>query len=392
VSTGFINSVDKITGGFLDSDEKAKFGQDSQDSASGSAPNSISGKYKELISGKNKGIGPKMWFTEGSDWYKVFGYRFSIAYVDPNKPGGDIESALSLHAVLSNSSSEGSGDPFGLESNTIDAPLSNKKPNKNIKWAHFTLPIPPSNIVTKPVFASRATATLGGVVEETSQVKFWLNSMSGTTGTSLSRVADDRNTRNHMADKFREAIETTGLLAGVFAGANDLVNKFGGIADTAVDGFNAFKEGDVAGGLGAVTGAINNTLTPSIPYSKSAVDNRSNGFVEAQELQKFFFMYNSLKGRYPKNFALVFTNFKTDQSFRCIVKDFQLLQSSENPYLWKYNIGLQCWNVRTSKELFLDTSGSEPFDRFGSGGDLKAVNTLTSNQLLGVFSNIKTLF
>ena len=384
-----VNSVDTVSGGLLDDLGLASSNQPTNiDKDSGTAPSTVSGMYRDLISKKK--IAPKIWYTEGSDWYKVFGYRFSIAYIQPGKPGANIDNSLNiLKSSAQTGKSPGSGSPFS-PANLLGAAkqaVGSGDETTPVKWFHFTLPIPPQQLVSKPIIPSKVTATLGGVVEETSQVKFWINSMSGTTGTSMSRLAEDVYKREKMASKYRDVIETTGLLAGAAAGLNQAFNKIGDVVNTAAGAAQAFASGDFAGGVGGVTGAINNALTPPIPYSKSGVDNRTNGFVEAQELQKFFFMYSALKARYPKNFALLFTNFKTDQSWRCIVKDFQLQQSAENPYLFKYNINLQCWDIRRSRDMFAGTDAAEPFDRFGAGGDLAPVNTLSSTQMLGAFSS-----
>lgn len=330
---------------------------------SGTAATDAETLFNSYIEGAK--VGRKLWYIDAQDWYKVFGYRFSIAYVDPSKPNGNIDEALNI-----NSGEENLGP---------------------VSWKHFTLPIPPSQLVVKPVFPSRVTSTLGGVVEETSAVKFWMVSMAGTTGTSISRLKEDQHSRVKMASKFREAIETTGLLAGVSANINSAVSKFGGIADGLINAGQSLASGDIAGALGGVTGSLNNALLPPIPYNSSAVDNRANGFTEAQELQKFFFIYNALKGKHPKNFALMFTNFKTDQSWRCVIKDFSLQQSAENPYLYRYSISLQCWDVRASKDLF-GSSSRASFDRFAPGGDLGPVNTLSAKQMFSGLGNIATKF
>ena len=349
---------------------------------SGTAPNSLAPKYEEFISNPSEKIGPNMWYTEGADWYKIYGYRFSVAYVV--NEGGNIDSSLSQYQEGSAGASSGAGSAFdNLFSGKPDIGKSSNNLNP-VEFLHFTLPIPPQQMIVKPIIPSKATATLGGVVEETSQTKFWMVNMSGTTGTSISRLKDDMTARSNMANKFRDALETTGLLAGSFNGISRLANKVGNI----IDGVSsAIQSGDIASG---VTGVLNDTLTPEIPYARSAVDNKSNGFVEAQELQKFFFMYSALKARFPKKYALIFTNFKTDQSWRVIVKDFQLMQSADSPYLFKYNISLQCWDVRSSRGLFAGSDDVLPYDRFGSNGDLKSVNTLSGNQMLDIFAGNKS--
>lgn len=301
---------------------------------------------------QNGGTGPQandLWAIEPQNWYKIFGYRFTVA------------KATNVDSVLSQTRGNTNGPQ----------PL----------FTNFTLPIPPQSLIVKPIFPSKVTPTLGGVVEETSPVKFWMVSMSGTTGTSIGRVEEDRRKRNKMATVFRDTIETTGLLANAAQGLEAITNQVGGFIDTgrAVEAFGENPTLANAGvAVGAVTGAYSNTLLPPTAFSKSAVDGKSNGFSEAHELQKFFYLYNGLKADKPSDYALLFTNFKTDQTFRCVVKDFNLQVAADNPHLYKYQIQLQCWDVSSSSKIFQGDAGLGSLDRFATGADLESVDPLTA--------------
>lgn len=272
----------------------------------------------------------KVWSIDGQRWDKVYSYRFIVKKTK--------------------------------EDGSKDGPLLN-----------FALPIPPQSMVIKPMIPSLATATFGGVVEEISPVKFWMINMAGTTGTGVSR--DDAEQRRKQSERFRDSINTTGLLAGLSAEANALAGTVGGVADEVI-GIGT----DIAAGAnpisalaGGVTGALNTALLPPLPYSGSGVNGKFNGFTEMHEMVKFFYFYQALKSRAPDKYELHFVNFKTDQSWRVVLKDIQVQRAASNPNLERYQITLKGWDVKNPKKID-EALEAKDFDRFGPNGDLKEVN------------------
>ena len=63
------------------------------------------------------------------------------------------------------------------------------------------------------------------------------------------------------------------------------------------------------------------------------------------------------------------------------------MQSAENPTLVKYSMNLQGWDVKRARGLFDDLDSALPFDRFGPGGDLSGINSLTKTAQPNGFSN-----
>lgn len=281
------------------------------------------------------------WSYSGQDWYKVFPYSFVVEWT----------------------SGKGS-------------------------WI-YTLPIPPQSMLTKMIPASAATATLGGVVEETSDNVFWVIQMAGTTGVAISREGvdnPDSGSRKEMAKKFRKKLETTGLLSGVAAQLNTLVGKTAGTADAVISGI---QSGSITGAIGGVVGAINNAILPSLPYSGSAVDDVTNGYTEIQELHRFLFTFSHLKSLRPDRYRLKFKNYKTGQEWRVIIQDFSIQQSAQNPHLYRYNIQLKAWDV---KPIDAKEREDKEFDRFGPEGDLKAVNTVGAEGAYKAFKAFSKTF
>lgn len=296
--------------------------------------------------GRFPGSEKEIWSVQGQDWYKVFGYQFVIEQRNPPSP----EKKNSASGLLASATSSLASAGFNL-------PAVN---TAVIKRYNYTLPIPPQAFIVKPIMANRITPTIGGVVEEVSPVTFWMITMSGTTGTAIGRQGNTNDDFKQIASKFRQNISTTGLLSGIAQQANSILNKTGNFIDQVT-----------TGGIGNVVGAVNNALTPNLPYSGSGVDPESNGFVEMQNLEKFLYIYQKLKFNHPSEYDLYFVCHKTRQKWKVAVKDFSVQQNAQNPHLYRYQIQLQGWDVSNSA-----FSGERiEFDRFGQNGDLKEVNT-----------------
>lgn len=233
----------------------------------------------------------------------------------------------------------------------------------------YSLPIPPESIQLSMVPASRATATLGGVVEETSENVFWQINMSGTTGIAIGKQNNDVNP----ATIFRSTISTTGLLSGLGAAVQQVFGQAQNIVNSVTSG------GSIGG---SVAGLLSGVTQPPLPYSKSSVNNTSNGYSEINSLHKFLFAYSALKDREPNRWFLYFINHKQDQKMRISLKGFNIQQSAQEPYLYRYRISIQGWDMQSAKGF----TQKNVVDRFK--GDLKTVNTLT---LTGIASSTGNL-
>jgi hypothetical protein len=330
------------------------------------AMGAVADKARSLGKPKTNSTDIEKFRIVGQDWYKVFGYQFVILSnkekeKEVGKSGNSAVSKL-LGAVKAVKN-------LATGSKNADGPSED-----NAETKYYTLPIPPQSLLIKPIIASQVTPTLGGVVEETSDNVLWIISMQGTTGIAPGRAMNGSTPdRRSVAKQFRDTISTTGLLAGITGQLNKTISKIGGAIDSALAAAQSFQEGNIAGGIGNAVNAANATVLPSIPYSGSAVSQETNGFTEIQELSKFIDMYNTLKHKDPKKYSLVFRMFKTNQQWRCIVQDFSIQKSAQSPHLWRYNIVLKCWNLQT---VSAQMSKASEFDRFGSNGDLKSVNTV----------------
>lgn len=292
----------------------------------------------------------KMWKINAQDWHKVMAYRFTVRAKD--------------------------------------------------KMMHFTLPIPPQSYSARPIFPAQATATFGGVVEEVSSVKFWAIQLSGTFGTAISRSDADMVNRENQAETFREIMTTTGMLSGAFAQANKTVSKIGGVVDRIIDGVGNIRASApsspsdaIGAALGTVTGAYNDALLPSLPFSNSAVSEQRNGFSETEEFVRFLQMYHALKAKYPDDYSLYFSDYKTDKVWRVVVKEFTPQKSADSPNLYRYSLSMQGWDVQSVNSFYGEGKrDSGVYDRFGQGGDLKDVNVLNMGNPVDAIKSIGKLF
>ncbi|MEM4379058.1 MAG: hypothetical protein QXL01_00025 [Thermoplasmatales archaeon] len=319
-------------------------------SAISSAASNIAGAFGFGKPGDAKS--PEKFKIIGQDWYRIYGYQFVIL---ENEQDAEQKKESFGSSLISAAKQAFSGTPISEGKST-----------------YFTLPIPPQNLTIKPIIASEATPTLGGVVEESSENVMWIINMQGTTGIAVSRSLNGSTPdRKSMAKQFRNTIAATGLLSGVAGQLNTTIAKFGGVADSLIDSVKSFKDGDFVGGIGSAVNAANTAVLPALPYAGSAVQESTNGFTEIQELAKFIDTYNTLKHKEPRKYRLVFRMFKTSQQWNCIINDFTIQRSAQSPNLWRYNITLKAWNLKTVMD-----NGKEEFDRFGPNGDLRSVNTV----------------
>ena len=259
------------------------------------------------------------------------------------------------------------------------------------KTTYYSLPIPPEALNYQMVSASQLIPTLGGVVEETSATVFWQVSLSGTTGIAISRkYTDDSDTLDMPAskeDNFRRVLK-----GGIFA---NTFNKAANVLDAVSGAFN----GD--GSTGAALGLLEGLASTAQRYNSSAVKAKvsqnddtvskvsnlfnldlsrfrennatsTNGYVEIHLLHNFLNAYSYLKESNPEETALYFESQKDNMQWQVIVKAFTFQKNANQPYLYKYNIALQGFNLKE-----VGAGDRKVIDRFGPDGDLGGVSSFT---------------
>jgi len=296
--------------------------------------NSLNRMFTEVIEsmGIAEGRGP-FYTVSSEDWYKTYPYRFKIVNKD--------------------------------------------------KVIYYSLPIPPEALSYQMVSASQLIPTLGGVVEETSPTVFWQIALSGTTGIGISRkYAKDLTTDTLDApaageNNFRRILKG-GLLSNTF---NKAANAFEAVSGVGVMGL---LEGLASTAQRYNSSAVRNNVPEDGTASKLAnivgVDlsrftnkpNATNGYVEIHLLHTFLNAYGHLKDNNPEDVKLYFESQKDNMQWQVIIKNFAFQKNANQPYLYKYNIVLQGFDL---SEVGKDNR--KAVDRFGPNGDLGGVSSFT---------------
>lgn len=290
-----------------------------------------------------------IYYSKGSDWHKTYPYVFSIE--DQSETG-----------------------------------------TQNY---HYALPIPPESLTTQMVAPTDAVATLGGVMEEPSAVVFWNIQLAGTTGVGIGRSAESfmgGDSVNKPASVFRDVIPKTGLATSLMMSAAR--------ATSYATGAVSIGNSVLADPAEAASRTAQYLIQPHLPYSYSAVPEDSNGFTEIHRLHKFFILYTNLNSRRnnqeitkvdveqfkKKQFALFFTNYKDNQKFRIVLKNFAMTKQAGQPFLYKYQIQLKAWSLEPADE----SANGKAVDRFK--GDLASVSTITLTSAVTKAKNVMRAF
>lgn len=272
-----------------------------------------------------------------------------------------------------------------------------------VQKCYYSLPIPPESLNYQMIIASQLTPTLGGVVEETSENVFWQIGLSGTTGISIGRQygppgqtdksGKSKNTKDKLdMPAMSEENFRTILKGGIFA---NTANKIANLAADVVD----IVDDPVAGAFGALealattsqrfrrSGVVTSVTDDSNPFLKAAAKaanidpkllgevDATNGYVEIHLLHNFLITYSKLKEKYPKDYNLFFESHKDNMRWQVAVKNFMFQKNANQPYLYKYNIALQGFNLEASGTSA--TRKALVADRFGPKGDLGGINSIT---------------
>ena len=255
----------------------------------------------------------------------------------------------------------------------------------------YSLPIPPESLSYQMVNASQFTPTMGGVIEETSATTFWQITLSGTTGIAIARkysedpdTGDALNLPASKESSFRRVLKG-GVLANTF---NKAANAYEAIS-------GAYGEGP-AGAVGLLEGLAstaqryNSSAVPTkIPEESTTSrvadalgmdlsrftgkgESSTNGYVEIHLLHNFLNAYSHIKETRPETVRLFFESHKDNMQWQVIVRTFSFQKNAAQPYLYRYNIALQGFDL---KEVGAGLVAAE--DRFGANGDLGGVNSFT---------------
>lgn len=236
----------------------------------------------------------------------------------------------------------------------------------------FFLPINPSNIVTTTHFATNVVSTLYGTVEEHSDIRYFDIEIRGSTGFVP------------MYTRHASGISP--------AAASDIIKKDFGTPGRA--SFSALTKVPLGGFFAKTVGAINQIknkaadLLDGGPKAETGVYTEQTGYFAFHNLYKFLMRHKKDASGADggvgerKKHPLTFFNYKDNQQYDVVVRNFTLTRSAENPMLYNYAISLRGYNLRglddkTSDDLTqrLKDLGLNGVDTSSLLGDIKSVSS-----------------
>lgn len=259
---------------------------------------------------------------------------------------------------------------------------------------YYSLPIPPESLSYQMVAASQLIPTLGGIVEETSENVFWQIALSGTTGIAIGRIynppdkTDSAETVDEMASSeanFRNILKG-GIFSNTFNKLTNISDSIQGAIDNPQSGIYGLLEGLASTNQRYNKSAVRNNISQSnasvtevagisaFQNILSTTKNAStNGYVEIHLLHNFLNAYSKLKELSPTTTNLFFESQKDNMQWQVAVKNFVFQKNAAQPYLYKYNIILQGFNLKQPGDFGVRKN----IDRFGPNGDLGEVSSFT---------------
>lgn len=241
---------------------------------------------------------------DGSLWDKLVPYRLVVMDVTQNPP----------KVVNGNQPSEISVSPLG-NGTLAFTPLSTA-------W-EFLLPITPQQLSITDNFAINTSATLRGVLEEHSGVRFKNISIQGTFGVWPGRPA--------IASAPTNAAGASGALQSIFGGtiasAQNVATQFKSILNNANSGTSSAKP---------------ITVRPGDP--KDPEHGLGTGYYQTLMLAQFLEQYTEAK-RNPKNagWRLIFDIPKQNQSFVVTPLGFTWNENVNRPMEVNYSLQMKAW-------------------------------------------------
>lgn len=246
------------------------------------------------------------------------------------------------------------------------------------------LPISPSNLMISTKFATNMIPTLYGTVEEHSDVRYFDITIEGTTG---------------ITPKFVDP--GAGQDAATL---NDSLQKSGRSSF-------AVAEGVALGGFFSKTvGALNQALGKAAdlldggPKPKSGVSIDQTGYAAFHNLYRFLLQHKkdaagiggdtSVRTKHP----LTFFNYKDNNEYDVVIRDFTLRRSADNPMLYYYSIQLRGYNVRSVANKInedlksrLQKLGLDGVDGSSILGDMKSISSQAKSTFGALVGGINVL-
>lgn len=284
--------------------------------------------------------------------------------------GGPKPSAIKPQIGFVKKTMMGSAVPYEvIESNWFTSkPYGFRFTDRDDNSFTMFLPINPSNLMIQTGFATNTIATLYGTVEEHSPVRYFDITIEGTTGMSPKYVDVEQKQSLAGRSSFPVAQGLAGAAGGFFAKTLALADKVKNSASDLING---------------------------APKPQSGLAINQTGYLAFHNLYRFLLKYKEdASGATDNNtkrkvHPLTFFNYKDNNQYDVVVRNFVLRKSADNPMLYNYSITLRGYNLRTASDGAsiedqtadrLKQLGLDGVDSSSLLGDIKA----TANKVRGV--------
>lgn len=221
------------------------------------------------------------------------------------------------------------------------------------------LPIGPSNISINTNFATNIVPTLYGTIEEHSDVRYYDITIEGTTGMAPKFVEPQMGEYPHVA----------------FGWA-----KRNGRSSFSVE--QGLKLGGLGGFFPKSVALLNKTLNKAADIfdggtkdTKSGFTPENSGYAAFHNLYRFLMEHkkdtagsSSSAPRKDKNSPLVFFNYKDNNQYSVIIRNFVLRRSADNPMLYYYSIQMRGYNLKTVEGIPPQEALSDRLEALGLNG------------------------
>lgn len=196
------------------------------------------------------------------------------------------------------------------------------------------LPIGPSNLTITTQFATNITPTLYGTVEEHSPVRYFDIMIEGTTGMAPKFTAPMSPNEIPVQQPGRssftvQASLTSGLFAKTISAAQNVFNDASAIFGKSAPG-NTGIQLDQTGYI-----AFHNFYRFFLKYKKDASGTDKTGNVVDTTPR-------NPNAKHP----LVFFNYKDNNEYNVVIRNFTLRRDKENPMLYFYSISLRGYELK----------------------------------------------
>lgn len=280
------------------------------------------------------------------------------SFVEVNNSGQTVETVLAqgsgTYSVEPNNWY--SAKPYGFRANT-----------RGGRSMVMFLPISPSNLSIATPFATNIIPTLYGTIEEHSNIRYFDITIEGTTGmaprfVNPSFASDPGAAYKETRKSGRSTVSIAGTisLGGFFAKTLGTINQAKNKAADLLDGG---------------------------PKAKAGLIPENSGYVAFHNLYRFLLQYKadasgvgstSNREKHP----LTFFNYKDNNEYDVVVRNFILRRTAENPHLYYYSIQLRAYNLRSIGKTIdedlkkrLEDLGLNGVDSSSVLGDIKSLSS-----------------